>query len=523
MEFVDPLGALGEADGSPTLALGHLSLRADLDPSAGLAHSPAPPLTAAGCAAPLANGHAPPTTPPEPARRSSRGLEPGLPAASPPRPSTFGSATALGAPATPLLAAEQVLLHEPLVLDLLEPGTPRPCALFITNHRVLVEPLPGTAAGAARGTLAVHVHAVSRLRRAHVPQGQVCEHGGQALEQRLDVLCRVGARPALRLQAADALVGRASELLRRLRAQCHLGLSFACAHALALRGAADEGWALYDYTAEFHRQGLLNPLSCWRVTDANRGYGLCGSYPPALAVPRAVSDEALGASAAFRSSRRFPALCWKDPQSFASISRAGQPLVGINGKRSAHDEALLRALLETNPECDSLAIVDCRPRLNAEANVLNGKGYESSSNYPGTTLQFVDIANIHVMRESMRRLLAALGASDEGSGEWLRELGGCGWLEHVQAVLRGSQTVVRLVLEHRSVLVHCSDGWDRTSQLTALAQLQLDPYFRTLRGFAVLVEKARAAPPGGGPRRALRRRSPRAPPALPIHTLPLPS
>ncbi|KAJ1633566.1 protein-tyrosine phosphatase-like protein, partial [Pavlovales sp. CCMP2436] len=39
------------------------------------------------------------------------------------------------------------------------------------------------------------------------------------------------------------------------------------------------------------------------------------------------------------------------------------------------------------------------------------------------------------------------------------------------------------------VLVHCSDGWDRTSQITALAQLQLDPYYRTLRGFAVLVEK----------------------------------
>ncbi len=26
-----------------------------------------------------------------------------------------------------------------------------------------------------------------------------------------------------------------------------------------------------------------------------------------------------------------------------------------------------------------------------------------------------------------------------------------------------------------SVLVHCSDGWDRTSQLTSLAQLFMDP------------------------------------------------
>ena len=33
-----------------------------------------------------------------------------------------------------------------------------------------------------------------------------------------------------------------------------------------------------------------------------------------------------------------------------------------------------------------------------------------------------------------------------------------------------------------SVLVHCSDGWDRTAQLNALAMIMLDPYYRTLLG-----------------------------------------
>lgn len=40
-----------------------------------------------------------------------------------------------------------------------------------------------------------------------------------------------------------------------------------------------------------------------------------------------------------------------------------------------------------------------------------------------------------------------------------------------------------------SVLVHCSDGWDRTAQLTALSMLLLDPYYRTIKGFEVLIEK----------------------------------
>lgn len=36
-----------------------------------------------------------------------------------------------------------------------------------------------------------------------------------------------------------------------------------------------------------------------------------------------------------------------------------------------------------------------------------------------------------------------------------------------------------------SVIVHCTDGWDRTAQLTSLAMLMMDPYFRTIRGMEV--------------------------------------
>jgi hypothetical protein len=38
-------------------------------------------------------------------------------------------------------------------------------------------------------------------------------------------------------------------------------------------------------------------------------------------------------------------------------------------------------------------------------------------------------------------------------------------------------------------LVHCSDGWDRSSQLISLSEILLDPYYRTIDGFIVLIEK----------------------------------
>lgn len=40
-----------------------------------------------------------------------------------------------------------------------------------------------------------------------------------------------------------------------------------------------------------------------------------------------------------------------------------------------------------------------------------------------------------------------------------------------------------------SVVVHCSDGWDRTAQLTSLALIMLDSHYRTIRGFQILLEK----------------------------------
>ena len=40
-----------------------------------------------------------------------------------------------------------------------------------------------------------------------------------------------------------------------------------------------------------------------------------------------------------------------------------------------------------------------------------------------------------------------------------------------------------------SVLVHCSDGWDRTPQICCVSQLILDPFYRTIEGLCVLIEK----------------------------------
>ena len=65
-----------------------------------------------------------------------------------------------------------------------------------------------------------------------------------------------------------------------------------------------------------------------------------------------------------------------------------------------------------------------------------------------------------------------------------------GWLQHIQTILSAAITVQDLLYHQGySVLVHCSDGWDRTSQIVSLTEMLLDPYYRTMVGFHVLVEK----------------------------------
>ncbi|KAG0049092.1 hypothetical protein BGZ83_006042 [Gryganskiella cystojenkinii] len=70
---------------------------------------------------------------------------------------------------------------------------------------------------------------------------------------------------------------------------------------------------------------------------------------------------------------------------------------------------------------------------------------------------------------------------------------GGGWLSHVADLLKaasGQDGVVGKMLDsNASVLVHCTDGWDRTTQLVCLAQILMDPFFRTLHGLRVLIEK----------------------------------
>ncbi|KQK80577.1 Myotubularin-related protein 2 [Amazona aestiva] len=249
----------------------------------------------------------------------------------------------------------------------------------------------------------------------------------------------------------------------------------------------ENGWKVYDPTWEYRRQGI--PNESWRLTKINERYELCDTYPAILAVPVNIPDEELRRVASFRSRGRIPVLSWIHPESQATITRCSQPMVGVSGKRSKEDEKYLQAIMDSNAQSHKIFIFDARPSVNAVANKAKGGGYESEDAYQNAELVFLDIHNIHVMRESLRKLKEIVYPNIEET-HWLSNLESTHWLEHIKLILAGALRIADKVESGKtSVVVHCSDGWDRTAQLTSLSLLMLDGYYRTIRGFEVLVEK----------------------------------
>ncbi|KAJ3024642.1 UNVERIFIED_CONTAM: hypothetical protein HDU68_007920 [Siphonaria sp. JEL0065] len=176
-----------------------------------------------------------------------------------------------------------------------------------------------------------------------------------------------------------------------------------------------------------------------------------------------------------------------------TITRCSQPLVGLKQNRSIQDEKLTESIFTTGrvPPVKGQVhlIIDARPSANVMGQTALGAGIESTDNYRDCRIVLLGIQNIHVMRDSINKLMEASLSGDTGAS--LRAgMDRSGWLNHIRTVLDGTLLIVKSIHTYNThALVHCSDGWDRTAQLCSLAELCLDPFYRTMEGFQTLVEK----------------------------------
>ena len=201
------------------------------------------------------------------------------------------------------------------------------------------------------------------------------------------------------------------------------------------------GWTFFDLGAEFSRQGL--PNNSWVSCSLNTAWSLCSTYPDQLMVPVSSTAELVRGSARFRSKARLPVLTYYHDTTGAALVRCSQPLSGLKG-RSSEDEAYISSIVASNPCSNYLYIVDTRPRINAMANRAGGKGYESEAFYPDTKFVFKGIENIHVMRDSLNKVLETIELKSDNMETFLQGLGQSMWLKHVKAVLEASTFIAEV-------------------------------------------------------------------------------
>ena len=243
------------------------------------------------------------------------------------------------------------------------------------------------------------------------------------------------------------------------------------------------GWDIYNFYDEFKRQ-KVDLKNDYEILD-NSNFNFCETYPSKIIVPK-ISRDKIEKCANFRKKKRLPTLTYRYTNGYC-IWRSSQTKGGFTGKDDT--DAIFLTNITRNSK--NLVVYDARPKLNAMANKLKGGGYENPNNYPKINMEviFCDIPNIHAVRNSYEKLLTNISYIPENDYSVISNLQNTFWYETIILILKGGFQIYNSIKKEKTVLIHCSDGWDRTSQLSALSQILLDKYYRTLKGFIVLIEK----------------------------------
>lgn len=126
------------------------------------------------------------------------------------------------------------------------------------------------------------------------------------------------------------------------------------------------------------------------------------------------------------------------------------------------------------------------------SNRVKGGGYENTDYYNRCEIEFSCIDNIFGVSNAYRKLFNSVNSQQKVKGNSciFSSIESSNWYNLIKTILETICKITKDMDEKRkSVLVHCSDGWDRTAQMCSLTQIFLDPYARTLEGFEVVIEK----------------------------------
>ena len=304
--------------------------------------------------------------------------------------------------------------------------------------------------------------------------------------------------------------------------------AFAYHRALTLQSAKDgdkekqkeqlfSHWDMLHVHAECERRNLN--WTVWRITKCNSEFELTPTYPCRLVVPQSVSDSEIAKSASVREAGRFVAMTWSSSGG-QFIARAARLKAGSAGSiddstiihkyatiaaMSQVDEAVefgAGCILETvtgggKVHCRALPATSLSSPYRTEQNihllvvdiVSRGEG-PNLPNVPWNNVAHIsaELESATAIRDAYKRLAKACSSGPNEERFW-QAVDQSRWFDILHSFLFHASEIAYSVSRGCSILVTGATAIDRVCLLTSLAQVLIEPYYRTIKGLAVLIEK----------------------------------
>ncbi|KAK8896789.1 hypothetical protein M9Y10_014707 [Tritrichomonas musculus] len=126
-----------------------------------------------------------------------------------------------------------------------------------------------------------------------------------------------------------------------------------------------------------------------------------------------------------------------------------------------------------------LNIFDFNQKTNSkDNNISEEKANDSKHSHQ---IISVHIPSLKKLRECLETMINCAFSGSEKSYEH--------WGKLVMKYVRQCSVISSSLFNKKAVLIHSSDNWERTAALSSLTQVFIDPYCRTIKGFAELIQR----------------------------------